>query len=349
MAADLRLEGLAKRYGATIAVADLDLVVAPGEAVALLGPSGCGKTTTLRMVAGLIAPDAGRVTVAGEDVTRLPAHRRDMGYVFQSYALFPHMDVAANVAFGLVERGVGRAERDRKVAEALALVRLDGLADRRPRQLSGGQQQRVALARALVVAPRLLLLDESLSNLDSKLRDAMRQEIRDIQRRLGITTLFVTHDQIEAFTMCDRIAVMEAGRIAQIDSPRAIYDRPRTRFVADFVGRGNRLALVRTSEGFLLGGHAITVEAPPDAPAIELFLRPQHLTLIAADAPVDGANRLPGRVRHSVFVGERLEVVVDTPAGQVIVEPPAATRPPADGTDLAVVWSADQARVFAAP
>ncbi len=281
MSVHLSLDSLSKRYGDSLAVADVSLSVAKGESVALLGPSGCGKTTTLRMVAGLVAPSGGRVSVAGRDVTDAPAHRRNMGYVFQSYALFPHMDVAANVGFGLDERGVARAERDRRVAAALAQVRLDGLAARRPKQLSGGQQQRVALARALVIEPDVLLLDESLSNLDAKLRDAMRLEIRDLQRALGITTLFVTHDQTEALTLCDRVAVMNAGRIEQVASPQEIYDRPATRFVADFVGRSAILPAERNEDGSLSVAGAIVraaVNGPASGP-VEIFVRPQRMAL----------------------------------------------------------------------
>ena len=278
----LVLNGLSKRYGATVAAADVSLSVAKGESVALLGPSGCGKTTTLRMVAGLVAPTSGTVRVLGRDLTHTPAYKRNMGYVFQSYALFPHMTVAGNVGFGLDERGVARADREARVREALARVRLIGLEHRRPRELSGGQQQRVALARALVIGPDVLLLDESLSNLDAKLRDAMRLEIREIQKSLAITTLFVTHDQTEALTMCDRIAVMNSGRIEQIASPRAIYDKPATRFVADFVGRSTVLAATRDAEGRLMlaGKPLSTASTLPDATSLDVFLRPQRLRLL---------------------------------------------------------------------
>ncbi len=235
----LVLEALSKRYGASSAVERVDLDVSQGEMVALLGPSGCGKTTTLRMVAGFVPPTAGRVLIGGKDVTRSPPHARDTGMVFQSYALFPHMDVAANVAFGLEMRRVGRAERDARVREALRLVRLDSLEDRLPRQLPGGQQQRVALARALVVNPSVFLLDEPLSNLDAKLRAEVRMEIRTLQRRLGLTTLVVTHDQEEALTMADRLVVMERGRVRQVGTAEDLYERPADPFVAGFVGRCN--------------------------------------------------------------------------------------------------------------
>jgi putative spermidine/putrescine transport system ATP-binding protein len=347
--AHLSLAALSKLYGETTAVADVSLDVAKGESVALLGPSGCGKTTTLRMVAGLIAPTAGRIRVMGRDVTGTPAHSRNMGYVFQSYALFPHMSVAANVGFGLDERGVARAERDRRVAAVLAQVRLDGLAQRRPKELSGGQQQRVALARALVIEPDVLLLDESLSNLDAKLRDAMRLEIRDLQRTLGITTLFVTHDQTEALTLCDRIAVMNAGRIEQVADARTIYDRPATRFVADFVGRSVILPAERTAGGDLaVGGAPVrTAAAVPAHGALDVFIRPQRMALAAAGAAVAaGTNSLPGVVRGQVFVGDRQEIVVETAAGRITVETPSGGATPADGEAVRLVWSAADTLAF---
>ncbi|HVF64263.1 MAG TPA: ABC transporter ATP-binding protein [Casimicrobiaceae bacterium] len=235
----LRLAGIAKRYGSVVAVDDIDLDVAPGEFVTLLGPSGCGKTTTLGLVAGFIAPSGGEIFLAGRPVANLPAFRRDIGVVFQDYALFPHMTAGENVAFGLRMRRVPASETQARVGEALDLVQLAGLADRRPLELSGGQRQRVALARALVIRPTILLLDEPLSNLDLKLREGMRVEIASLQRKLGITTLFVTHDQSEALVMSDRIAVMNAGRIEQVGRPADIYERPATRFVAEFIGRMN--------------------------------------------------------------------------------------------------------------
>jgi putative spermidine/putrescine transport system ATP-binding protein len=352
----LSLDRLARRYGEVTAVADVTLNVERGESVALLGPSGCGKTTTLRMVAGLVAPSTGQITLAGRDLTGLPAYRRNMGYVFQSYALFPHMDVAANVGFGLDERGVARAERDRKVAQTLELVRLGGLGGRRPRELSGGQQQRVALARALVISPDVLLLDESLSNLDAKLRDAMRIEIRDLQRSLAITTLFVTHDQTEALTLCDRIAVMSAGRIEQIGTPREVYDRPASRFVADFVGRCAVLRATRRADGGLaIGDVPIRTTAPlPPGEALDVFLRPQRIGLTGRGEAANGEhNRLEGKVAAMVFVGERLEVLVDTAAGRVTVELPSggygAGAPAAGvGEEVALNWSAADTLVFAA-
>src|SRR5581483_8695886 len=236
------LAGLEKRYGATVAVAGVDLEVREGEFMTLLGPSGCGKTTTLGLIAGFFPPSRGEILVGGRDVAGLPPFRRDIGVVFQDYALFPHLSAADNVAFGLRMRNLPAAEIAARVREALGLVQLSGLGARRPLELSGGQRQRVALARALVIRPTVLLLDEPLSNLDLKLREEMRVEISGLQRRLGIATVFVTHDQGEALTMSDRIAVMRSGRIEQIGAPEDIYERPTTRFVTEFIGRMNFFA-----------------------------------------------------------------------------------------------------------
>jgi putative spermidine/putrescine transport system ATP-binding protein len=344
---ELVLSGLHKSYRGTVAVADVSLAVRSGEAVALLGPSGCGKTTTLRMLAGLVDPDRGSISVDGQDITRLPAHRRNMGYVFQSYALFPHLTVSRNVGFGLEERGVARAEASRQTEEMLRLVRLEGLGRRRPRELSGGQQQRVALARALVIRPSVLLLDESLSNLDARLRDAMRHEIRGIQRALGITTLFVTHDQVEALTLCDRIAVMQAGRIAQIGTPEEIYEKPSSRFVAEFVGRANVLPAQRDGNGrLLLWGEVLPVSAPGTGD-FDVLVRPQRIRLAEPAAPVaPGDVRLAGRVRRCVFVGDHVEVLVAGAGGELIVEAPSGTPLPPEGTEVAVTWPAEHTLCF---
>ena len=247
---EIVIENLAKVYGNAHAVRDFSVTIAKGEMVALLGPSGCGKTTTLRMVAGFIKPSAGRIVVRGRDLTGLPPHKRDTGLVFQNYALFPHLTVAGNIAFGLRRRGVPAAERDKRVADMIATMQLTGLADRLPRQLSGGQQQRVAVARALVINPSILLLDEPFSNLDAKLRESTGLELRRIQRELGLTSIFVTHDQNEAMAIADRIAVMNGGAVEQIGSAIDIYERPRTRFVADFIGSANFMpATVEARDG----------------------------------------------------------------------------------------------------
>jgi putative spermidine/putrescine transport system ATP-binding protein len=262
--------------GKVVAVDGVTLDIAAGEFFSLLGPSGCGKTTSLRMIAGFEMPDSGRVHVGGQDITDVPVHKRDMGMVFQSYALFPHRTVAQNVAFGLRMRDVPKADIDRRVAAALAQVALTGMEDRRPSQLSGGQQQRVALARALVIEPRVLLCDEPLGALDRKLRQQMQFELKELQHRLGVTLVFVTHDQEEALAMSDRIAVMSRGRVEQVGSPTEIYERPRTRFVADFIGEINLLE---------------------DGPRPRA-LRPEKIRLV----PVEGA-RVSGKVETANFLG----------------------------------------------
>ena len=350
----LRLSGLTKRYGPGPAAVDgMSLEVAAGEFLALLGPSGCGKTTCLRMLAGLVPPDEGRIEVGGRDVTALPPFRRNMGLVFQNYALFPHMDVAANVAFGLEMRSVSSAERARLVAEALRLVRLEGYERRRPRELSGGQQQRVALARALVIRPDVLLLDESLSNLDAKLREQMRLEIREIQRTLAITTVFVTHDQVEALSMCDRVAVMDSGRVSQVGTPEDLYERPANRFVAGFVGRANWLAGVARAGGVELAGTRVAaLHGEADGAAVELMLRPHRLRLRrAGGGGAEGDASLPGKVRSLSYVGDVAQVEVETAAGRLVVErgtDGGDWRGFAEGEAVEVGWSPAGARAFPA-
>jgi putative spermidine/putrescine transport system ATP-binding protein len=331
----------------------MSLEVAAGEFLALLGPSGCGKTTCLRMLAGLVPPDEGRIEVGGRDVTALPPFRRNMGLVFQNYALFPHMDVAANVAFGLEMRSVSSAERARLVAEALRLVRLEGYERRRPRELSGGQQQRVALARALVIRPDVLLLDESLSNLDAKLREQMRLEIREIQRTLAITTVFVTHDQVEALSMCDRVAVMDSGRVSQVGTPEDLYERPANRFVAGFVGRANWLAGVARAGGVDLAGTRVAaLHGEADGAAVELMLRPHRLRLRrAGGGGAEGDASLPGKVRSLSYVGDVAQVEVETAAGRLVVErgtDGGDWRGFAEGEAVEVGWSPAGARAFPA-
>ncbi len=322
----LIVDGISAKFGATLAVDAVTLEVAKGELVALLGPSGCGKTTTLRMVAGFIAPSAGRVQVNGKDITRLAAHRRNMGVVFQSYALFPHMDILRNVAFGLRMRGIGQAECQRKAGAALEMVALSHLANRYPSQLSGGQQQRVALARALVIEPNVLLLDEPLSNLDANLRVEMRGEIRRLQQRLAITTLFVTHDQEEALAMSDRIAVMQQGKLIELGSPQALCDHPQEAFTASFLGARTVIAGRSRDSIFEAEGLSCT-EAPADARAI--ILRAARLRISVTQ---NGPLRLSGLVTSAVYLGDNYEVEVDTPAGAVRVLSPTDTPPPAIGS-----------------
>ncbi len=309
----LDVESVAKSFGAVHAIQGIDLAVARGEFFTLLGPSGCGKTTLLRTVAGIYPVDEGRIRLDGRDITRAPMHRRNLAMVFQNYALFPHLTAFENVAFGLRSRRVAAAEIRQRVGEALALVKLGGFERRFPSELSGGQQQRVALARALVVHPDLLLLDEPLSNLDARLRDEMRFEIRDLQRRIGITTVLVTHDIEEAFAMSDRIAVMQGGRIVQIGEAQAIYRRPANHFVACFVGPANELPLraIEAVDGRARGtaGDGLTVWLPRDALGHRadgcLILRPEHLRV--AQQPLAADNSFAADVEDMVFLGSASE------------------------------------------
>jgi spermidine/putrescine ABC transporter ATP-binding subunit len=329
----VELRGCTRDYDGVRAVAGLDLAVHEGELLSLLGPSGCGKTTTLNLIAGFVPPTAGSVLIDGEDVTGRPAHQRGLGVVFQSYALFPHLSVFENVAFGLRERRQPRAEIDRRVRAALALVRLDRRAEDRPAQLSGGMQQRVALARALVYEPRVLLLDEPLAALDKKLREEMRAELRDIQRAVGITTIFVTHDQAEALGLSDRIAVMHGGRVEQLGSPREIYERPATRFVAEFIGastvlRGRAAAADRLE---LPGGAGLRVDAGTPfrvGEVVDLAIRPERIR-VAAGA---GENVVEATITGVVYQGVQTEVTAEIAGGQrllvFVAEPaPAALAP----------------------
>ena len=373
--ARLQLAGITKRYGEVRAADDLSLDVADGEFVVLLGPSGCGKTTTLRIIAGFIEPTSGTVHLGGRDVTVLPPWKRNAGLVFQSYALFPHMTVGENVAFGLEMRKVPKAEMTPKITEALRLVRLEHLSERLPRQLSGGQQQRVALARALVFRPDVLLLDEPLSNLDAKLRQDVRVEIRELQRKLGLTTVMVTHDQEEALTMADRLVVMSEGRIRQIGSQQDLYERPADRFVADFVGRSTFIDGRMEGPGRFVsaGGLAVTCDSTATGDA-SLALRPERLALMQSMAPAIGErsdavlrtamgersdavlrtamdNSFPGRVEFISYLGSQVDLHVRlSPKERVIVQ--IQNRPeqplPVIGEAVRVGWSKSTGRVFSA-
>jgi spermidine/putrescine ABC transporter ATP-binding subunit len=320
-AASVGLRGLAKRYGATHALDGVSLEVAPGEFFTLLGPSGCGKTTTLRAVAGFVVPDVGDVLIGGARVNAVPPHRRRVGLVFQSYALFPHRTVRQNVAFGLRMQRTPRADIERRVSAALAQVQLPGHGDRYPRELSGGEQQRIALARALVTEPAVLLLDEPLGALDKKLRDHMKIELKRLQRDVGVTTIYVTHDQEEALTMSDRVAVMRAGRVEQIGAPREIYETPATVFVAGFIGNTNLISgRSRGDAAIDCGGLTIATRdgAPGAGRAVTVAVRPERIRLDDA-APSAAAGRLdnevPATVAHVVYQGETVRYVLTAVGG----------------------------------
>ncbi|MGL4325178.1 MAG: ABC transporter ATP-binding protein [Beijerinckiaceae bacterium] len=347
--AQLELTQVTKAYGELKAVDDVTLHVPDGEFLVLLGPSGCGKTTTLRMVAGFVEPTAGKILLGDRDVTVLPPWKRNAGLVFQSYALFPHLNVNENVAFGLEMRKVPKADMPAKITEALRLVRLDHLGDRLPRQLSGGQQQRVALARALVFHPDILLLDEPLSNLDAKLRQDVRVEIRELQRKLGLTTVMVTHDQEEALTMADRLVVMSEGRIRQIGTQQDLYERPADRFVADFVGRSTFMEGRITAPGQFLsdGGLQIQCASKADIGPASLALRPERITLLEGEARAD--NQFNGTVEFISYLGAQVDFHVRLSAQERVVLqiPNRADRTlPMLGEMIQIGWSRDTARVF---
>jgi putative spermidine/putrescine transport system ATP-binding protein/spermidine/putrescine transport system ATP-binding protein len=351
----VRLDGVTRRFGTLTALHEAWLKVEQGEFLTLLGPSGCGKTTLLNLVAGFLEADAGEIFIGGALVTTTPVWQRDIGMVFQNYALFPHMDVARNVGYGLATRGVAKAEIARRVAEVLALVKLTGLETRRPRQLSGGQQQRVALARALVIRPKVLLLDEPFSALDRALRGTMQVELQAIQRRLGITTIFVTHDQSEALSMSDRVAVMDSGRIRQIGTPETVYHQPADRFVAGFVGEVNRLpamllgregdsAMVRAGECvFRVPVAPLAALAPGDG--VELFLRPEQVCIAVPGAAVLAHASVTARI----FQGDRLDLHCDAEgAGRLLLRPPGNTSA-MQGSTLPLTALVDTAAVAFPP
>jgi putative spermidine/putrescine transport system ATP-binding protein len=324
--AAVHVTGLRKSYGAVRAVADLDLVVRAGEFFTLLGPSGSGKTTLLRLIAGFEQPDAGRIELAGTDVTRVPPYARNVNTVFQDYALFPHMTVAGNIEYGLRVRRVPRQERRQKVSRALEMVRLSALGARRPAQLSGGQRQRVALARAIVNEPQVLLLDEPLGALDLKLRQEMQLELQHVQRAVGITFIYVTHDQDEALSMSDRIAVVNHGRIEQVGTPMEVYERPQSGFVAGFIGISNLIER---------DGRQITV-------------RPEKISLLSGDEPAPpGAQIETGQIRDVVYAGVLTRYIVDLDAGGELVvarqNAEAPTLSPASGTRVRIAWRTAQA------
>jgi spermidine/putrescine transport system ATP-binding protein len=363
----VQLQAVSKRFGEHTAVETVTLTIAAGEFFSLLGPSGCGKTTTLRIVAGFEMPSAGKVFLSGAEITERPAHLRRIGMVFQHYALFPHLSVFENVAFPLRLRRAQAPEVRQRVSEALEMVRLPGLAGRMPAQLSGGQQQRVALARALVFHPSVVLLDEPLGALDLKLRKAMQLELKTLQREIGLTFVYVTHDQEEALTMSDRIAVMDRGRVLQVGDPRSIYERPSSRFVADFIGVSNFLSGRVREAGVeaaieLDGGDMVRAERPADVTVgqtVTVAVRPERMRLEGPPAdttvgPERGWNALPGVIRELVYTGSDTQYFVELGAsGTVMVRVPndvplEGRRPPRRGDQVRVRWEVGSTAILIA-
>jgi ABC-type Fe3+/spermidine/putrescine transport system ATPase subunit len=330
------VRGLTKRYGALRALDDVTLDFPEGGFFGLLGPSGSGKTTLLRAIAGFVRPDAGSVRIGGQAVDGVPVEKREIGMVFQSYALFPHMTVAGNLAFGLEVRGVPARERARRIDEALSLVRLEGLGGRKPAELSGGQRQRVAMARAIITRPRVLLLDEPLSALDRSLRAEMQIELRRIQREVGITAIFVTHDQEEALTLSDRIGILRAGRLVREGPPRAVWDDPGDAFTARFLGAANLFAGRPEGGGLRLAGGQV-LAGPPGTPTGCLAVRPEAMAIVPAAPPLP--NALPGRLAALAFAGATVTAVVEAAGQRVkVTGAPAAFEGLAEGQPVWLTW-----------
>ena len=343
----IEIHGVARDFGDLKALDGVDLAIGQGEFFSLLGPSGCGKTTLLNIIAGFLAPSAGRVAIGGRDITALPPHRRDIGMVFQNYALFPHLNVFDNVAYGLRVRKVGAEEIRKRVGEMLELVRLSQLGHRMPHQLSGGQQQRVAIARALAIRPQVLLLDEPLSNLDAKLRKEMQSELRRMQRDVGITTVMVTHDQEEALGLSDRIGILGSGHLQQVGTPLELYRQPANRFVGEFVGQANLIAARRDADGHYTALHhkgasqALRLAAAEGADNALFLLRPERVGLTAGHA-ADGINQISGTVRDASYAGAGLHITVALAEGELEIDAPEAdfATIPAPGTPVSLAWDA---------
>ncbi len=347
---ELSLDGLSKHYGTVAALDGVSLSIARGEFLTLLGPSGSGKTTMLMAIAGFVTPTGGRILLNGQPIQHLPPDKRNFGMVFQGYALFPHLTVARNIAFPLEVRGMPKSEIDRKVGDALGLVQLGALADRLPRQLSGGQQQRVALARALVFSPHLLLLDEPLSALDRKLRADMQIELKAFHRKVGLTFVYVTHDQDEALSMSDRVAILRDGRLLQLGTPSELYERPATRFVAEFLGRSNFLAgkVEQTSaDGFVFRcGSELFVQLGPErkpdvGTAVLVALRPERIRPVEPGSQL--VNILDGTIAEFSYLGTAFHLLVDTAVGRLAVTVPTWRHgaPPVIGSKITLGWDAD--------
>ena len=345
----VRFEGVVKKYGAVTALKKLDLAIEPGKLVTLLGPSGCGKTTTLRLIAGLEMATEGKIFIGGENVTHLTATYRKVSMVFQSYALFPHMTVRENVAYGLTVKSVPKAEANAKAEEGLELVGLAGFGDRLPSELSGGQQQRVAVARAIVLEPEVLLLDEPLSNLDAKLRRHVREEIRQIQQRLGLTAVYVTHDQEEAMAVSDNIIVMNNAEIAQIGTPADLYEAPKSAFIPDFIGDANLVPcdvekVASGSVTAILDGQRYTVPSTGIAKgAAQMVLRPHGLKLGSPDSA-----GLKGEITYAAYLGKEIQYTVDTDVGSLFVISPVQAHPFKQGDAVSVGIVEDHARIVTA-
>lgn len=338
----LELQGLTKKFGAFVAVDEFSLAVEKGEFVCLLGPSGCGKTTTLQIVAGFVQPTSGRVELDGSDITLLRSNKRGLGIVFQSYALFPHMTVSQNVAFGLEMRGVPAAERTKRVADALGLVHLEAFGGRYPRELSGGQRQRVALARAIVIQPPVMLLDEPMGALDAKLREEMQIELRALQRRLGITTIMVTHDQAEAMTLSDRVVLMNKGKVEQMGKPYEMYEQPNGRFSSTFLGRANVFSGSVSDNVFQVQGFSLPAAPGSLEGRADYIVRPEKIEFVEQRALVRG------RVGARVFLGNHWLFQVETPLGTMQVACANATPPNvSEGDDVGLRWDQGNARIVA--